>query len=190
MCNWLKFIPAALLALCACSGSDYTPVPRQHAYPRIALNKPTYALADSVPLVNFSVNSNAVLVLKNNGCDIVYNNLNATVYISVISNLNDPQIFSQTWDNRIDRINRNLAGTQFFSSQLNNSAFNGVILLAQSVSQTPVQLLAANTQKGIIVSATAFMHSDIHSNAFDSIAPVYKAIFTDITKLGQTLSCK
>jgi hypothetical protein len=71
-----------------------------------------------------------------------------------------------------------------------NKNFDGVVIYTLTVSQTPVQLITANPDDGVIVSATAFMHNDIPINAYDSIAPLYKALERDITKLAQSLKCK
>jgi hypothetical protein len=190
MCKLTKLIALLSIALCACTDTDRPSVPRPHAYPRTATVSDVYAQADSVSLVDFSVNTSARLVRKQNGCDIVYDNLAATIYISVVSNLNTPEKFNEAWKNRVERIDRNLGGATKISSPLNNYAFEGVIITSHSVSQTPVHLLAASTDRGIIVSATAFLHNNIPSNAYDSIAPVYKVIAKDITKLGESLQCK
>jgi hypothetical protein len=181
-------IIALLLALCSCT--DRPAVPRRHAYPRTASVSNTYTAADSVPLVDFDVNTDAHIIIRPNGCDISYPNLGATVYLSVIGNLNTPDAFSDAWSNRVERINRNLGDEKKITASLNNSAFEGVIITSHSVSQTPVQLLAAATDRGIIVSATAFFHNNIPNNTYDSIAPLYKAIEKDITKLGESLQCK
>jgi hypothetical protein len=191
MCKLYKLFLIATLALTACTGSDNPPVPRRHAYPRLQQNNPTYTLADSVPAVNFLVNTaDASLRLNGKGCDIVYKNFGATVYMSVTKGLNNPDEFYDAWQNRVQRIDRNLGSAQKNTIPVKNKNFDGVVIYTLTVSQTPVQLITANPDDGVIVSATAFMHNDIPINAYDSIAPLYKALERDITKLAQSLKCK
>lgn len=191
MCKLCNLAVAATLALTACSNTDSTPVPRKYAYPRINISEAAYSQADSVPVVDFAVNTaEARLLVNPKGCDIVYDRYGATVYVSVISNLDTPEKFNDAWDNRVERINRNLGGTQKNTVEVKNKNFTGVVIIAPTVSQTPIQLLSANTDDGVIVSATAFMHNNIPTNAYDSIAPIYQAISHDITNLAKTLKCK
>lgn len=190
MCKQSNLLYALLVFLFACTNSDKTPVPKQHAYPRMLELSKEYSNTTQVPFVSFDINSDARLINKENGCDIVYDKLNATVYISVINGLNTPEKFNQTWSNRVQRIDRNLGGITKNTTQVNNNGFEGVVIVSQSVCQTPVQMLAADTNTGIIVSATAFMHNNIPINTYDSIAPFYNALAADITHLAQSLKCK
>jgi hypothetical protein len=192
MCKSSNILFAALaLAFAACSNSDQTPVPRKHAYPRPQIVDAVYAPADSVPFVDFDINTAAAtLSLQQNGCNIDYPQYGATVYVWVIANLDSPDKFNSAWQNRAERIDRDLASAKKNTSPIKNKTFNGVVIISPTVTQTPVHLLCADINRGVIVSATAFMHNDLPTNAYDSIAPVFHAIAIDLTNLGQTLRCR
>jgi hypothetical protein len=191
LCKRLALAALSSILLSACTNSDSTPVPRKYAYPRSQIAEATYSPADSVADVDFDINTAAAtLVVRHNGCDILYPKYSATVYVSVISDLNTPEKFDAAWQNRAERIDRDLSSAQKNTTKVKNKTFDGVVIISPTVTQTPVHLLCADINRGVIVSATAFMHNDLPTNAYDSIAPIYRAIAEDITNLGQTLRCK
>lgn len=182
---------ALLLAGCT-GGSDNraTAIPRPTAWPRIQLYDSVFTAVENAP-VNLEANNAATLTVKNDknyGLDIGYPAYNATVYVTVISNINDSHTLAQVLDGRRERISRNLGTTHATAmQQTNNHGFECIIVEAGAATQTPAQLLAWNREKGVVVTATAFLSSPVTAQNLDSIAPVNHALARDLHHLAANL---
>lgn len=181
--------------LCSCSnneqaGSDGA-VPLPEGYPRIDIYPAEYTACDSLP-VTVSVNSALTPVLKPGrtpGLDIPYPRYNATVYLTVIPDAFAD--FDQIWDARRTRIDNNLGDIPTSAMEIPSRAdttFISALVMAKSATQTPVQLLAASRRHGIIVSATAFLHTNVTPASLDSITPAIESLATDLRHLAENLA--
>lgn len=176
--------------LCACTSDGDVPVPKPYAWPRIDLYPTEYSCMDSLD-ASFCVNSGATVIIKDRGergaADIVYPRYGATVYVTVLSRVKD---LDAEVAGRKERIARNLgdkaADRMLFTSA--DSTFNGIVVSAKSLSQTPVQLAAINRPKGIVVSATAFFEKPLDAGSYDSIAPIIEALRVDMDSMARSLT--
>lgn len=183
------------MLLGACSNHEQagagTAVPLPEAYPRINLYPAEYTAYDSLP-VKLSLNSAVTPVLKPGrtpGLDIPYPRYNATVYLTVIPDAFAD--FDQVWNARRARIDNNLGDiptTALEIPSLADTTFISALVVAKSATQTPVQLLAASRRHGVIVSATAFLHTKVSPTGLDSITPAIESLATDLRHLAETLA--
>lgn len=176
----------------SCSGDGgelgYQPVPRPDAWPRPALHDTVLVCVPGLP-VNIEANADAVVSSSPDSpgaVDIAYPRYRAVVYLSLVTGLSSPEQFRSVWENRMDRMRRNLGSVSVSAENgLNGNGFHTVLLYVGSLSQTPVQLLAGNPDKGMIVSATAFLHD--RPLSYDSIRPVFEAIRSDLERMALRL---
>lgn len=169
-------------------GRGYEPVPRQDGWPRICMYDSALRALPGLP-VNIEVNAAATVVMPEDrpgSADIVYPRFGATVYLTLVSGLDDPDRFKSVWDNRMERMSRNIGTTAADAANGRNGAgFHTVLLTASSLTQTPVQLLAGNPERGEIVSATAFFHN--RPESYDSVRPVIDAVRFDLDRMAARL---
>lgn len=178
---------ATAVSLVACSKSD-TAVPREHAYPRIALCDTVYRVV-RVSSVSFEVNADAELDTRSTACDIHYPRYNATIYVGVAAV--NPDSIAAHRANRLQRMALNLDGVPAHYGDVEASGGSlARLVIADGLSATPVQGLYADSG-GIVVSAAAFMHDGTlaqrGSAAVDSLRPVTEALTADMLRLLRTI---
>ena len=181
--------------LCSCTGGEHGnadgAVPLPEAYPRIDVYPAEYKSYDSLP-VTVSVNRALTPVLKPGrtpGLDIPYPRYNATVYLTIIPDTFAD--FDQIWNARRARIDNNLGDIPTTALEIHSqsdSTFISALVVAKSATQTPVQLLAASRRHGIIVSATAFLHTKVSPTSLDSITSAIESLATDLRHLAENLA--
>ncbi len=179
---------ATAVSLVACSKSD-TAVPREHAYPRIALYDTVYRVV-RVSSVSFEVNADAALDTRSTACDIHYPRYNATIYVGVAAV--KPDSIAAHRANRLQRMALNLDGVPAHYGDVEASEGSlARLVIADGLSATPVQALYADTVNGIVVSAAAFMHDGTLMQrgpaAVDSLRPVTEALTADMIRLLRTI---
>lgn len=181
---------ATAVSLVACSKSD-TAVPREHAYPRIALYDTVYRVV-RVSSVSFEVNADAELDTRSTACDIHYPRYNATIYVGVAAVKPENGTIAQHWANRLQRMALNLDGVPAHYGDVETQ--HGCVarlVIADGLTATPVQGLYADTVSGIVVSAAAFMHDGTLMQrgpaAVDSLRPVTEALTADMIRLLRTI---
>lgn len=176
-----KFLIVCILAAVvgACSGSDSKPVPRPHAYPRLDLPLSFYTFPDSLPLRHAINNKARVRIKSPQAFDIIYPTMGVTVYCTLIPARRDS--FDILWEGRLKRIDTNLAGAPTHTVESRSKeGFHGMVVVTETVSQTPVQLLATNADRSLIYSATSFVHDRTAPERYDSIAPMYTVLQHDL----------
>lgn len=194
----IKILAAGIVALlaAACGGNDdAATAPKPHAWPRPPLYDADYdTLRNEALPVDLAVNRHAQVTLKSadgnaTGLDITYPRYGATVYVTVVSGLNDAPSFSRAWQARLERTDVNLGGVP--AQQTSHKAGHGgwMTVRATGTSPTPVHMLAGDPQSGIIVSATAFMPGNA-SAPYDSIAPLADALEADLAQMAWSLRYK
>lgn len=181
---------ATAVSLVACSKSDTT-VPREHAYPRIALCDTVYRVV-RVSSVSFEVNADAELDIRSTACDIHYSRYDATIYVGVAAVKPENGTIAQHWANRLQRMALNLDGVPAHYGDVETQ--HGCVarlVIADGLTATPVQGLYADTVSGIVVSAAAFMHDGTLTQrgpaAVDSLRPVTEALTADMSRLLRTI---
>ena len=123
------------------------------------------------------------------GLDIPYPRYNATVYLTIIPDAFAD--FDQIWNARRARIDNNLGDIPTTALEIHSqsdSTFISALVVAKSATQTPVQLLAASRRHGIIVSATAFLHTKVSPTSLDSITSAIESLATDLRHLAENLA--
>lgn len=174
---------AAVVAACSNGGQRDVAVPLPEAYPR------AYVYPDSFRTVTFrgvtfDVNAGARVDSAENGINIVYPRYGAVVYVSVHDKIKGPEAFSAEWTGRQRRIAMNL-GASAGSASTDGGVREDIsapytIVRANTTVQTPVQILTGNAEKGVIISAAAFMESWSVVTPYDSIKPVTDALERDL----------
>lgn len=192
----MKTLPVILAVLvllgAGCAGTDTRErtLPRPTAWPRTRVYDSVFTAVPSLP-VSLEANAAATVMRKegrNAAVDIAYPAYKATVYVTVIGSLTNPDSFLAVWNNRRERLNRNLGGTPYSAVSVPNAAgYQCALVRTNGASQTPVQLLAGNIENGTVVTATAFLHNTITAAVYDSVAPTIRALESDLTRMAQTL---
>ncbi len=176
----------AVLMLLACAETP-APVPKPRAYPRLAC----YAcepVAVETGDVGFMVNSAAEVSYPRNGwIDIAYPRYAATVHITVSRLENDSEL-RMAVENRAERIGLNLAGRRSETGQFTNDAGFGCSLTrALEPSPVPYQFIAVGPDR-LFVSGAVAMNGSVEP--VDSVAPVLRALYSDISVILDSLSCR
>lgn len=180
------------VAVTACGDSSrQTAVPLPQAWPRTPLYDSVYTVIDSLP-ASFSVNASARLTVKpadsNTGVDIAYPAYHATIYMTIVPGLGTRDAMEKVWQARRDRIDANLGGISADVSAVDTpSGWRGALVRTRSASQTPVQLLVANRDRGVMVTATAFLHDPVTAANLDSVSPTADALEADLRRLAESL---
>lgn len=172
----------ALLAV-SCGGRRQVDVPRRTAYFRINLYDTVYTAVSGLPL-RLDVNASAVVAVDSlgRGLDIVYPRYGVTVYCSLTAV--DSLTVAGALSNRMERMSTNLGGNMSHSVESDTRyGFRTLMVVADGVSQTPVQFVA--TDNRLMVSGVAFFEDERPD--FDSISPVYDAIERDMSHLLMNL---
>lgn len=175
----------------SCGGGQQTAVPLPVAWPRTPLYDSVYTVVDSLP-ASFAVNAAATVRVKhadsNTGVDIAYPAYHATIYMTIVPGLGTREALAAAWQARRDRIDANLGGSNAEVSAVDTPAgWRGALVRSRSASQTPVQLLVANKDRGVMVTATAFLHDTVSAANLDSVAPTADALEADMRRLAESL---
>lgn len=179
----LAITALSLSLLCGCAGGNTeNAVPLPEAFPR------PYVYPDSFKSIAFGdisldVNAEADIAYVNNGINITYPRYGATLFIGIKRNIPDSASFAAEWANRQQRLSLNL-GPAASTASVQNSTIGTphpfCLVRANSTVQTPVQAIAGCPQKGVLMSAVAFMADWTTSTPYDSIKPVTDILERDL----------
>lgn len=175
ICLYLCAICAAYRFAPSCRQADEpASAPLPVAYPRVAV-LPDSMVTHSAFGVDVDVNAAAIVTDvpgKTPGIIVDYPGLNAKVYYTYIPTRGtDP---ADIINARKERISLNLNGVP--ARTLHSP--QGVLVIARSISSTPVQLLALEGNN--VVSATAFLSNP--GTSFDSISPLIDMLTRDMSR--------
>lgn len=170
----------AVFSLMSCGDSGDKSVPLPQAWPRVPIAaSDSMATVADVP-VEVKINPVAVYEIvegEHPGLTVRYPSAGVDIYFTFIypaSAKERDEIISA----RKQRMALNLNGTEARTETLDN--VDGVAVVAKSVAQTPVQILA--DIDGYIVTATSFVRNASNSTPYDSIKPVYDVLEHDMKK--------
>lgn len=111
------------------------------------------------------------------GLTVTYPKVNTKIYYTFIAP-SDSAERRKIIENRMQRISLNLNGIT--AETLHDETEQGVLVVASSGSQTPVQLLA--DLPDFVVTGTAFFMDPATSVAYDSISPIIKVLEYDMSR--------
>lgn len=179
------FVCITLTAILVSCGSGDTGVPRPHAFPRVEMYDTVSRVID-LGHGDIRACAAADIHLKGVGaCDIVYPRYGATIYVSIV--LAAPDSLDYHWANRNQRIALNLEGVSAHDAAVTAPAgCVARLVVADGVSVTPVQAVCIDTVRYMVLSATAFMHHPVASDAVgavDSLRPVIDALTADLHRI-------
>lgn len=167
----------------ACSGenssADRFDVPLPVAYPRLPVAKAdSMVLVPGLPVPVYINPECSYIILETDppGLTVTYPGANTDVFYTFI-NVDSDRQRERVLDGRLDRISHNLNGAP--ANTLHPDE-NTVLVVAQTGTQTPVQLLAV--KDNTVVTATAFVHDPRATAAYDSIAPLFGILADDLAR--------
>lgn len=171
----------ALLVVFQCSEEKENAVPKPRALPRMAVTHSDSMVQVTATPVKVLVNPMATYIIEDSehpGLTVTYPKINTDIYFTFIDAPTEEQK-KEIIALRQERINLNLNGipAQTFHGT-DSEGTEAVVVVAQSGSQTPVQMLAVSPR--YIVTATAFIHDPSASLNYDSIVPVYEVVKEDL----------
>lgn len=180
------------LMLSECGNRDTTPIPRQKAYPRLALADSAYVGTDVLPI---GLEINAVATLTKVGdesdnsrgtvwFDIAYPSYDATLHCTFtpVGQLTLEQVLA----NRSERIALNLGDATYENTQVANPAgVAGNIYVTRSNMVTPVMFLVTDRRDWVLSGAMTFNAGNVA--VYDSVAPIVKAVRGDIEHMLKTI---
>lgn len=181
---------AIMAALClpACNGGqEYTPTPKRHAYPRIALLPQEYIAADSLPL-HFEVNSHALthIEAKEHGAwlTIGYPKYNSNVYIT-LTPVTDGNI-QKIINNRLERISLNTGNGHTSTTYIESKdGFSGQIIYSMPGEALPIQFLVSDGSRWVVSGVVEMANRQADA---DSVSPITDALRQDIEHSLSTIS--
>lgn len=175
----------AVLALMAwaCGSNDYNAVPLPHAFPR------TYVYPDSLRTILYKglpldINAGTVVDSLDNGLTISYPRYGAVVYIGIKSHIDN---YSAEVSNRAQRFSMNLGtsgSSATYNEFSNDSGIVTTVVRANSVVQTPVQVMVQNASERVLMSCVAFMGDWNESVPYDSVKPVIDVLERDLSHIA------
>lgn len=155
------------------------PVPRRTAYPRVAEIGTAMRLADSLP-VHFEVNAEATLSRpRKDWLDVTYPMYGATVHITFTEVRGET--LDKTKANRMERVMLNTGGLPSERREWINAAGFDILTVHTDGCATPYQFIATDGQRHV-VSGAVYFASPAATQATDSIAPMLRAIETDMER--------
>lgn len=180
MAAWMIIVFASCKQETESTGAP--PVPKPVAWPRLPVET-SDSMVDVAGLpVNVRVSAKAtydVLETDPPGLTVSYPAADTKIYYTFIpvTDENRDAVLSA----RRQRIGLNLNGVpaRTFHS-VNGSDSQSVLVVAQSGTQSPVQLLAV--LPGYVVTATSFINDPGASIRYDSIAPLYQVLTRDMAR--------
>ena len=185
--KWLILTVAFLTVTIACGNAD-ADKPASRPLPR-AWPRPPVTVSDSMDLVpglpvGVSVNPAAQYEIKETdppSLTVRYPGLEADIYYTFVIPVNE-DMRKKIIEARQERISLNLNGlpAQTLHGQSSIPSAEAIVVVAQSGTQTPVQLLADLPQ--CVITATAFLHNPRVTQMYDSIKPVIDILRHDIMK--------
>jgi hypothetical protein len=173
-----------LLAACT-SGDKSVAVPRQEAYPRIALYDTVYRQLADAP-VRFQVNEACSVSSSRPGWyNIAYPAYGGVIYLTFTETTTKelPEVYA----NRIERIDLNLGGNPAERLGLNNGEYDAMLIVSPQTRQMPLQFLATDSVRHVI--SGAFFMPEVAGNAsIDSLQPIVDAVSRDLVHSLKLLS--
>lgn len=176
---------ASVAVFCACAQKEKeetTSVPRPVAWPRLPVES-SDSMVDVTGLpVEVRVSAKAtydVLETYPPGLTVTYPSADTKIYYTFIPVTDENR--DAVLNARQQRINLNLNGAPartFHSSD--GSDRQSVLVVAQSGTQSPVQLLAVLPD--YVVTATSFVNDPGASIRYDSIAPLFEVLAQDMAR--------
>lgn len=183
-----KLLPAIIAALTAilisCSHTP-APVPRPDARPRPNVHPAVYKSV-TFKGVDLSLNATARIDTVPNGITAVYSRPDANIYLTVVDRIDN---LERLRTSRLERMHRNVPSSNVQIDTFTNEAgFSVITVRALGASQTPLQLYAENARAQRVVSATAFINTEVNPANLDSLAPYIDALEADIHRLADSIS--
>ncbi len=164
-------------ALWSCGGTaDRTPVPLPVAYPRLPVAVSDSMITVAGTPIPVHINPAARAVIAQNALTLTYPAAKTDIFFTFIP-YTDSEERARILDARRERISLNLNGIPAVTT---HPADEVAVVVAESGTQTPVQLLA--DLDGYVVTATAFVHDPRATQAYDSIAPLIDVLRHDLEK--------
>lgn len=170
----------AVLALAACGGGERTPVPRRHAYPRMAVPAGT-ALDTLVDGLRFrGVIHGSPTLPRPDWLDIAYPG--AVLHLAV-RRVEPAQLQTELADRR-QRLSLNIGGAPARTEHLTSAdgRLEYVIVTSETPVLTPVQLLGTDG-RGTIVSGALELSAVPPPAATDSLAPLLHLVTDDLKNI-------
>lgn len=176
----------AASALTACSTPPgKNPVPLPHAYPRVP----------AMPATFHDMQSNGISMQVNDGTDaqngrlgpvIYYQPLDATIYVTTLSNLADVK---DTHSKRLDHMMRNFVLCDIEETRFANPhGFDVTIYSTTGRTPTPVQMIAVNPHGRAVVTASVFFpRTQMSAETVDSLRPLADTLTAQLTRLANSL---
>lgn len=172
----------ALIAT-ACGGNDYNSIPLPHAFPR------SYVYTDSLKTIVFNgipldVNADALIDTVDNGLTISYPRYDALVYVGLKRNIDN---YAAEVSNRAERFSMNLGVAESSATYCDYSSASDVVttvVRANTVVQTPVQVMVQKPSGNVLMSCVAFMGGWNENVPYDSVKPIIDVLERDLSHIA------
>ena len=174
----LALIPLVFSFIVGCTGKrSQPPVPRPQAWPRVEVYPPSYHKVN-----NLMVNDSALVEpgSAEGWFDIVYPAYNARINCTLTS-APTPDALAEAIDNRLERLERNVAGAEGELTSLTSDGGIGcMMIVAPGAVATPVQFLATDSVSRLLSGTVVFASPSLKP---DSVAPAVEAVERDVLYL-------
>ncbi len=180
-----------LSMLWGCSSDGSAPVPRRHAYPRVAAPDTVFTRLAALPL-SMSVNAGQPVLTETRADGSVWLTVQYPAYgarILCTFTPVDASSIASVLDNRYERMSLNAGAGGLIVEEFDNSGgYHSGILRSQAVSATPVQFISVAAERPQwVVSGSVFFDGTSPSTAADSVRPMVDIMHGEVTRMLKSL---